>query len=107
MKKTIFAALGLICSTVFAHAQAPSGEAVLVTPDNFNRAETDMIFAGGGGREVGRFSHHREPMPLDFHIVRPNRDTLYSLSLFDLDAGPVTITLPNCGSALHDDAGDR
>jgi hypothetical protein len=65
MKKTIFAALGLICSTVFAHAQAPSGEAVLVTPDNFNRAETDMIFAGGGGREVGRFSHHREPTPLD------------------------------------------
>jgi hypothetical protein len=36
-------------------------------------------------------------MPLDFHIIRPNRDTLYSLSVFDLDAGPVTITLPDAG----------
>jgi hypothetical protein len=26
-----------------------------------------------------------------------NRDTLYSLSVFDLDAGPVTVTLPNAG----------
>src|SRR6478736_6093076 len=97
MKKTIFAALGLICSSVFVQAQAPSGEAVLVTPDNFNRAETDMNFAGGGGREIGRFSHHREPISIDFPIVRPNRDTPYSLSVFDLDAGPVTITLPNAG----------
>jgi hypothetical protein len=29
--------------------------------------------------------------------VRPNRDTLYSLSVFDLDAGLVTITLPHAG----------
>jgi hypothetical protein len=41
--------------------------------------------------------HHREPPPLDFDIVRPNRDTLYSLSVFDLDAGPVTVTLPDAG----------
>ena len=26
-----------------------------------------------------------------------NRDTLYSTAVFDLDAGPVTITLPNAG----------
>jgi hypothetical protein len=26
-----------------------------------------------------------------------NRDTLYSLLVFDLDAGPVTVTLPNAG----------
>jgi hypothetical protein len=77
--------------------QPPASSTVQVTPDNFNRAETDMVFAGGGGKDIGRFSHHREPMPLDFHIVRPNRDTLYSLSVFDLDAGPVTITLPNAG----------
>ena len=78
-------------------AQAPAGNAVPVTPDNFNRAETDMNFAGGGGKEVGRFLHHREPISIDFPIVRPNRDTLYSLSVFDLDAGPVTVTLPNAG----------
>ena len=27
----------------------------------------------------------------------PNRDTLYSISVYDLDAGPVTITLPDAG----------
>jgi hypothetical protein len=77
--------------------QAPAGNAIPVTADNFNRAETDMNFAAGGGRQIGGFSHHREPMAIDFPIVRPNRDTLYSLSVFDLDAGPVTITLPNAG----------
>jgi hypothetical protein len=30
--------------------------------------------------------------------VRPNRDTLYSMGVFDLDAGPVTITLPDAGT---------
>jgi hypothetical protein len=78
--------------------QAPGGTAIPVTVDNFNRAETDMIFAESTKTQgLGRLSHHREPIPLDFHIVRPNRDTLYSLSVFDLDAGPVTITLPNAG----------
>jgi hypothetical protein len=27
--------------------------------------------------------------------VRPNRDTLYSHAVFDLDAGPATCTLPD------------
>src|ERR1044072_8619320 len=92
MTRLPLAALAMIGVVPSALAQP-----IPVTPDNFNRAETDMIFAGGGGKEIGRFSHHREPMPLDFHIVRPNRDTLYSLSVFDLDAGPVTVTLPDAG----------
>jgi hypothetical protein len=29
--------------------------------------------------------------------VRPNRDTLYSSGVFDLDGGPVTVTLPEAG----------
>jgi len=29
--------------------------------------------------------------------VRQNRDTLYSVAVFDLDAGPVTISLPDTG----------
>jgi len=78
--------------------QAPAAAAVPVTSDNFNRAETDMIFAGGvKSQGLGRFLHHREPISIDYPVVRPNRDTLYSLSVFDLDAGPVTITLPNAG----------
>ena len=71
---------------------------VTVTPDNFNRAETDRYFrwtirlAGG----IGRFHHRREVMPIEWQtVVRPNRDTLYSSAVFDLDAAPVTITLPD------------
>ena len=30
-------------------------------------------------------------------IIRINRDTLYSAAVFDLDAGPVTVTLPDAG----------
>lgn len=72
----------------------------IVTPDNFKRAETDMYFrwtvrlAGG----IGRFHHRREIMPIEWQtMVRPNRDTLYSSAVFDLDAAPVTITLPDSG----------
>jgi hypothetical protein len=76
----------------------PTGSAV-VTPDNFNRAETDMYFGGSvkeGG--LGTFRHNREATPIDKQmVIRMNRDTLYSLSVFDLDAGPVTVTLPNSG----------
>jgi hypothetical protein len=89
---------GLLLATVNAAANTPvRSDVIPVTVDNFNRAETDMNFSGGGGRQVGRFTHHRGPIAIDFPIVRPNRDTLYSLSVFDLDAGPVTITLPNAG----------
>ena len=83
-------------------AQSPASSApsnsVAVTPDNFNRAETDMNFADGAKTHgLGKFSHHREPISIDFPILRPNRDTLYSLSVFDLDAGPLTVTLPDAG----------
>ena len=70
-----------------------------VTADNFVRAETDMYFKHfekNGG--FGKFNHSRD-LPLGEHTgVRPNRDTLYSLAVFDLDAGPVTIALPDAGT---------
>lgn len=44
------------------------------------------------------FFHSRQLTPVDRHFVqRPNRDTLYSTEVFDLDARPVTITLPDAG----------
>jgi hypothetical protein len=39
---------------------------------------------------------HRD-LPVENTGVRPNRETLYSFAVFDLDAGPVTITLPDAG----------
>lgn len=84
-----------------AHGQPASVSAapILVTPDNFVRAETDLYFGGivrDGG--FGRFNHVREPAPVDRQsVIRLNRDTLYSSVVIDLDAGPATITLPDAG----------
>jgi hypothetical protein len=71
-----------------------------VTVENYSRAQSDTYFAGlakSGG--FGRFQHGRElARPDQRGIPRPNRDTLYSLGVFDLDAGPVTISLPDAGT---------
>lgn len=69
-----------------------------VNASNFARAETDTYFgtfvrqAGG----LGRLYHVRTPPLIDKQdVIRMNRDTLYSSAIFDLDAAPVTITLPD------------
>lgn len=76
-----------------------SSSTVPVTADNFARAESDLYFGGvvkDGG--FGKFFHNREPTPIDHQtVIRMNRDTLYSGAVFDLDAGPATITLPSAG----------
>lgn len=86
----------LACAMV-ATAETDADATIAVNVDNFVRAETDMMFGGAvkvGG--FGKFDHNREMTPLDKQIViRQNRDTLYSGAIFDLDAGPVTITLPD------------
>nr|WP_040878329.1 DUF1254 domain-containing protein [Kaistia granuli] len=85
----------LLCGAAYAQ----SSDTVPVTADNFSRAESDLYFAGivkDGG--IGTFFHHREPAPIDNQaVIRLNRDTLYSAAVFDLDAGPVTVTLPDAG----------
>ena len=77
----------------------PPSPAIPVTPENFARAESDLNFAGlvkEGG--LGKFVHRRDPVALDRQgVTRMNRDTLYSSALFDLNAGPVTITPPDAG----------
>jgi hypothetical protein len=82
-------------------ARALTPDTIPVTVDNFIRAESDLYFghaiddAGG----IGRFFHHREPMAIDKQtVIRANRDTLYSPAVVDLDAGPVTVTLPDAGA---------
>ena len=95
-----FAILSLFATQAVAQ-QATSGNqsAIPGTPDNFVRAETDLYFSNivkDGG--LGKFVHRREPAAIDNQtIIRLNRDTLYSAAVFDLDAGPVTITVPEVG----------
>jgi hypothetical protein len=72
---------------------------VAVTVDNFVRAETDAYFASLIDRSgIGVFSHARTPVAIDHQtVIRMNRDTLYSSAVFDLDASPVTVVLPDAG----------
>jgi hypothetical protein len=91
-------ALALALTGNAALAQSGGAKPIPVTPDNFRRAETDMYFATLVKEGAfGKFLHHRQPMTIESPIVRPNRDTLYSYGVFDLDAGPVTVTLPDAG----------
>ena len=73
--------------------------AIPVTEANFARAETHLYFASALNEgSAGRFHHIRDVMPIDHQtVIRANRDTLYSSGVFDLDAGPVTVTLPDTG----------
>jgi hypothetical protein len=82
-----------------ALAQTPASSAELVTVENYNRAQSDVYYAGAvRGGAFGQFRHGRELTSPDQRniIIRPNRDTLYSGAVFDLDAGPVTAMLPDC-----------
>ncbi|MBB3604616.1 hypothetical protein FHT40_004294 [Mycolicibacterium sp. BK556] len=70
-----------------------------VTADNFTRAESDLYFSHIAEDDgFGQFMHYRELSPIDHQrVIRQNRDTLYSAAVFDLEAGPVTVTLPDAG----------
>ena len=67
-----------------------------VTWENFVRAETHKTFknyASIGG--FGKFFHIRTVTPLDKQdVIRMNRDTRYSIGVFDL-TNPLTVTLPD------------
>ncbi len=100
MKTTLAILVAALTTFVALQAPAEAADNVPVTADNFTRAESDSYFANivksAGG--VGTFLHRRELEPVENQIVvRPNRDTMYSAAVFDLDAGPVTVTLPDAG----------
>jgi hypothetical protein len=106
MKVKLAISVAIVTLAAFSLGQAPSfgqpetGKAIPVTVDNFTRAESDLYFGGlikdSGG--IGKFLHRREPARIDNQtVIRLNRDTLYSSAVFDLDAGDVTISLPDAG----------
>lgn len=87
-----------LAATTASHAQAPQP----VTVDNFVRAESDLYMGGilkDSGGQLGTFNHRREVAAIDHQtVIRLNRDTMYSSALFDLDAAPATIRLPDAGT---------
>jgi hypothetical protein len=99
MKVTLATSAFALASVAFGATEALETGPTPVTPDNFVRAESDRYFGNivkDGG--LGKLVHRREPASIDNQtVIRLNRDTLYSSAVFDLDAGPVTITLPDAG----------
>lgn len=83
----------------FSPLPAVAADPVIVGVDNFVRAESDMYISSMvKDAGLGKFLHRREPASIDNQtVIRLNRDTLYSSAVFDLDAGPVTITMPDAG----------
>ena len=75
---------------------------VPVTWKNFVRAESDkMLKSYVDMGAFGKFLHIAEPTPIDQQkVVRMNRDTIYSLGVFDLTT-PVTITKPDTGKRFQ------
>jgi hypothetical protein len=72
-----------------------SSDAILVNVDNFERVETNRMFAASG--VTGRWNHVRVPTPLNEQtVIRPNRDTLFSSVLVDISEG-AALTLPETG----------
>ena len=102
MKTTTILVPIIGCAVLSGWAAAEEKE--LVTADNFTRAESDL-YLGNAIRDaggVGKFGHHREPMPIERQtVIRSNRDTLYSPAVIDLDAGPVTVVLPDAGKRFR------
>src|ERR1700752_376070 len=100
MTRATLAAILVFGIALPAHAQSPSGAPIPVTVDNFIRAESDFYMANLAKQAGGpaKLQHRREPASIDDQtVIRLNRDTLYSSALYDLDAGPVTVTLPDAG----------
>jgi hypothetical protein len=91
----------LSSAVILMGAAAPfsASASVPVTPNTFPRAETDLHFSGLVKEAgLGKFRHQRAPVAIDKQrSVRIDHDMLNSDAVFDLDAGPVTITLPDAG----------
>ena len=90
----------LVVGALLAHSAGYAAESVTV--DNFRRAETDHYFLTYVGKGCfGKLCNERGPAPVDKQdVVRMNRDTPYSVGIFDLTS-PLTITKPDTGKRFQ------
>jgi len=91
--------MGLLTTVDRRGADAGVAHALQVTPDNFARAESDMQFmtvVKRGG--FGRLTHERDFPPAGRQSASwADGDVLRSRAIFDLELGPVTVTIPPTG----------
>jgi para-nitrobenzyl esterase len=90
--------LAIVVGTAIS-SLAVAAPQLTVNAHNFARAESDRYFARLADHGAfGKLTHARQPVSVDRQdVIRMNRDTLYSDGVFDLDAGPVTVILPDAG----------
>ncbi len=96
MSKSRFLALACVLACLTGKPILADESEVPVNVLNFVRAESDHQFSGYAAKAggVGRLMHLREPYSLeDQTTIRVNRDTLYSIGVFDLTV-PVTVVKP-------------
>ena len=80
--------LFLVIASLNAQDNISAQKPVLVTVDNFSRAETDLVFASVALKQgaFGKLAHHRQQVSIDQQTaVRTNFDVLVSDGVFDLD----------------------
>ena len=84
------------------HAAIVAADSKPVAWDTFVRAESDKYFKSYADvGAFGKFYNIRQPTPINAQkVVRMNRDTLYSIGIFDLTT-PVTITKPDTGDRFQ------
>jgi hypothetical protein len=94
--RELLAAALLVLLTGAAVAAEP------VTVDNFRRAETDHYFLAYANKGCfAKLCNEPGPAPVDKqNVVRMNRDTPYSVGIFDLTS-PLTITKPDTGKRFQ------
>jgi len=74
LSKRILAAMSLVIASSVASAQTTVSPAEPVTADNYNRAQTDVYFAGVVKNSgFGKFGHGRELAP---PLSRASRDPI-------------------------------
>jgi hypothetical protein len=73
-------------------------EAPEVNAYSYVRAETDTQLKGYTAapyNAFAKFAHGRKAYDVDHQVtLSANRDTIYSMAVFDLSKSPVTVTLP-------------
>ena len=96
----LFAALAVLAASALPAQQTNVfNVTVPVNVANFDRAETDSYFTRTVSQGAfGKIVNNRDvTVVAKQNAPRACRDTLYSAGVFDLEAAPVTVTLPDTG----------
>ncbi|MGB5279559.1 MAG: DUF1254 domain-containing protein [Gammaproteobacteria bacterium] len=99
IKTTLVVTALIITMAIFPSSSVMADDSPKVTIQNYVRAETDLQMRTyvENMDAFGKFAHMRVAYDVtNKDTIRPNRDTIYSWSVFDVTS-PLTIGLPDPG----------